>query len=383
MLDPRKKNDPYNLTQADKDQLIHFSLPGTRLDSGQVQGLDRYLSGLTSDQLFNRYKRLNELTGGKEGTAGNNRSDLQYNAAYANSKQILGRDPTADEFGQISNYFQDPSDNAKGISTGKQFLYNLKQQYKTNPTLDPTNIQNTKNPADFSSSVNQQFKSILGRDPTADELEHFTTAMKTNQVDAYGLGAFLKQMPEYTNAQDTQFRGGLNTELQNYDTQEFGREKQDVISDYAKRGMAPGSSPSLDYALTDLMGKIAQNRSSYLAQLSSSQYGGNKDLATGNYQNTLNQMYSNNQNQRQQQQNYSNALLDRSNQGTDYNIQKNDFMNYLNSTRGKSGGNPLYGALGGTIGAIGGAFAGGPAGASAGYGIGSGLGNAYGYLNQR
>lgn len=297
---------------------------------------------------------------------------------YKNFQGLFGRDITPQELAMARPAFQGPNSEINGNA----FLANLQQQYKANPATDPGSAQNTQKPADIQGSVQQQFKSVLGRDPTQDELAHFSEAIKSNQTDAYGLGNFLKQMPEYTNQQDSQFRQGLNTELQNYDVQEFGRQKQDIMSDYAKRGIDVGSSPSLDYALTDLMGKIAQNRQAYLAQLSAGQYGGNKDLAVGNYQNTLNQMYNTNQAMRQQQQGYNNALINRGFEGADYQQQMNDYMKYMNANKGQSG-NPLYGAVGGLLGAgIGGFATHSPQGAMAGYQIGSGVGNSYGYLNQ-
>lgn len=347
----------------------------------------QYLSQLNPQQLIERYEAGRPASGGQhtvgdwskwsnpEAGGWGSDQDKANAQAYSSFKGLFGRAPNTNEFSQVIPAFSGPN----GGVNGNAFLANLQNQYKSNPTLDPGSQQNTQKPADVSGSVNQQFQSILGRAPTADEASHFNQAIQSGQTDAYSLGNFLKQMPEYTNAQDTQFRGGLNKELENYDVQEFGRQKQDVISDYAKRGINPGASPSLDYALTDLMGKIAQNRSAYLASLSSAQYGGNKDLAIGNYQNSLNQMYGQQQNNQQNQQGLGNALMQRGWQGQDYQTQMNDYMQYLNSQPRRSG-NGFGGALSGaTSGATAGGMAGGPWGALAG-GVAGGVG---GYLNQR
>lgn len=292
-----------------------------------------YLNSLNPDQLLRRYANATQADVGQaNGIYGT--QDYNNYQAYSTFKSLLGRAPTSSEFLQVVPAFQGPN----GHINGQAFLANLQQQYQANPHLDPSKATKAE---DTSGSVQQQFKSILGRDATQDELSHFTQAIQSGQTDAYGLGSFLKQMPEYTNTQDTAFRGGLNTELQNYDVQEFGRQKQGIEADYARRGISAGSSPSLDYALTDLMGKIAQNRSAYLANLSASQYGGNKDLAIGNYQNTLNQMYSQNQNQTQNRQNLGNTLLDRGFQGSDYSTQMNDYMRMLN--QGNQSRNVLHG----------------------------------------
>lgn len=338
---------------------------------GSFEGTyNSYLEQLTPDLLVKRYETLNDSNNFQTPL------DQLQKKAYDTAKSILGREVSGAEFAQILPTFQGPN----GLVNGRAYLANLAQQYKSNPALDPYSQQNKITDEDIQGSVNQQFQSILGRAATADELSHFTNAIRQNQTDAYGLGSYLKQMPEYTNTQDKKFRESLSSELEGYDTDAFNRQKGDIISAYGKAGMAAGSSPSLDYALTDLMGQIAKTRGSYLAQLSAEQYGGNKDLAVGNYQNTLDQMYQNNRMNTTNQMNYNQQLLDRGFGAADYQTQMNDYMNYLNANKGKSS-NPMYGAIGGLFGAGIGSF-GGPAGATAGYQIGSGAGNLYGYLNQ-
>jgi len=342
---------------------------------GSFEGAyNNILNSFTPDQLIKRYGTVTQ-------DQLNTPLDQLNKQMYDSFNSTFGRAPTTSEWNQIAPAFQGPN----GLLNGRAALSNLQQQYKSNPQLDPTSSFNNQKPGDISNNVNQQFQSILGRPPTTDELQHFSQAIQTGQIDSYGLGSFLKQQPEYTNAQDAKFRSGLNTELQNYDTQEFNQEKGDIISAYGANGMPAGFdangkslSPSLDYALTDLMGKISSNRSAYLANLSAQQYGGNKDLAIGNYQNTLSQMYNQNQQNTQNQRQYGQQLLNQGFAGADYNTQMNNYLQYMNSNKG-SNYNPLYGAIGGTLGAIGGSF-GGPGGAQVGYGIGSGLGNAYGYL---
>lgn len=291
-------------------------------DNGSFErNYNQALSNLTPDQLIQRY------TANLGNGAYQTQQDQAGYQAYQSFNSLFGRAPTSSEFSQILPAFLGPNGNINGNAA----LSNLQQQYKQNPNLNPTSPANNQKPADIQGQVTQQFQSILGRAPTADELAHFTNAIQSNQTDAYGLGNFLKQMPEYTNAQDTQFRNSLNDTLQNYDTTEFNREKGSVMADYAARGFAPGASPSLDYALTDLMGKIANNRSAYLANLSASQYGGNKDLAVGNYQNSLNQMYSQNQNNLQNNYAYGQQLMNQGFQGGNYNYQMNQLMNYMNN----------------------------------------------------
>lgn len=313
--------------QLTPDQLaLQLGSPGYTpgYDSNQKGSFEnnynQALNRLTPAQLIQRYSKVNP-------NQLNTALDQSGYQAYQSFKSLFGRDPSTNEFSQILPAFQGPN----GQMNGNAALANMQNQYKSNPAIDPTSTQNTQTPTDIQGQVTQQFQSILGRAPTSDELSHFTQAIQTNQTDAYGLGSFLKQQPEYTNAQDATFRNSLNTELQGYDTTEFDKEKSGVMADYMSRGMAPGTSPSLDYALTSLMGNIAQNRSSYLANLSASQYGGDKQLAEGNYQNTLDQMYSTNQSNLSNQRAYGQQLLNQGFQGADYQTQQNNLMNYMGS----------------------------------------------------
>jgi hypothetical protein len=323
---------PYDQLTPDQ-QAILFGTPGytpgyNSKDQGSYErNFNQVYNNFTPDQLLKRYGQGNQ----SQFTMGEDQAGYQL---YSTFKSLFGRDITSSEYAQLAPAFQGPN----GAINGRAALANLQQMYKSNPNIDPNSANSNLKPSDISNQVSQQFQSVLGRDPTSDELSHFSQAIQTNQIDAYGLSSFLKQQPEYTNAQDKTFRSGLNTELQNYDTQEFNREKGDVISAYGANGMAAGFdangkslSPSLDYALTDLMGKISSNRSAYLANLSASQYGGNKDLAVGNYQNTLGQMYNQNQQNTNAQRSYGQQLMNQGFQGADYTTQRNDFMNYANS----------------------------------------------------
>lgn len=374
---PQQPGNNFNFSTADPNDIA--TLLGTQgytpgYDSNQKGSFEgnfnNVLDNLNPDQLLKRYSI------GNTAMYQTPKDQLNYRA-YQTAKSLLGRDVTANEFAQILPAFQGPN----GLMNGQAFLANLQQQYKSNPSLDPMSQQNNQKPGDVSNQVTQQFQSILGRAPTSDELSHFSQAVQTGQTDAYGLGSFLKQMPEYTNAQDKTFRQGLNEELTDYDTGEFNIEKGDVMGQYMQSGL--GQSSSLNTALTDLMGKIAENRSSYLASLSAGQYGGNKDLAISGYKGTLDQMNANNSANRNNQMAYGNQLLNQGYAGADYSTQMKDYLNYMNNNKGSSQ-NPLYGAIGGLLGAgVGGLGSGGsPQGAMAGYQIGQGAGNAFGYLNR-
>lgn len=276
------------------------------------------LNTLTPDMLIKRYSELNNPNYFNTGL------DQLQKQAFDTAKSILGRAPTSGEYSQLLPAFQGPN----GLMNGRAFLSNLAQQYKSNPRLDPSNPNNNQNPATVKSQISQQFQSILGRDATQDEVSHFAEAIQSGQTDAYGLASFLKTQPEYTNAKDKEFRGSLNSELEGYDKSSFDQNKGDIIADYAKRGFA--NSPSLDYALTDMLGKLAENRGKFLSTVSAQQYGSNKDLATGTYKSTVDRMYDEDRSRRSGYEEYGNKLLDRGFSGSDYLTQRDDLMNYMN-----------------------------------------------------
>jgi hypothetical protein len=335
-----------------------------------------YNANATSAQLIDRYGAVNQA--GTSDAANFTRqiygdTDKLGQSAYDEMAQQLGRAPTADEWNQLYQAWQGPNGTVNGRAAVSQYAQQIKNDPNNpNSSLNPNNAGYGARVAPQNQAVTQQFQSILGRAPTADELQHFSGILASGQTDAYGLQSFLKTQPEYMNAQDTQFRSGVNDQLQSYDTAEFNKEKTGVMADYASRGFGTGNSPSLDYALTDLMGKLASNRSAYLAQLSSQQYGGNKDVATQGYQTSLNQMYDQSQQNTQRQNSLTDYYTQRGNQGADYMTQMNDFLNYQNANKGKSI-NPLYGAAG--------TLAGTPFGAT-GQAAGNAAGTAYGYLNR-
>jgi len=257
---------------------------------------------------------------------------------YKSGQEILGRDLTPEEFAQAAPIFQQP----KGETLGNAWMAQLKQVDDQNPM----SAGNKKKSEGFGSNVDQIFQSSLGRLATADEKAHFGALMATGNLDQYGLNQFLQGTPEYQTAADTKFRTGLDSQLQQSDLNFFKNAKQDVMSQFMQNGT--GNSSALDSALTDLMGKMATNRSQYLAQLSSQQYSGNKDLALSNYGNTQNQVFGNiskNTNRAQSLQDY---YTGRSDNLADYNTQMQDYLNYANSA-GSRKSNGFGRAAGGAL----------------------------------
>lgn len=315
------------------------------------------LNQFTPDQLLKRYQN---------GKAEQYQTNLdKTNAqAYNSFKSLIGRDPTANELAQVIPAFQ------AGPQLGNAWL----SQFAEIEKQKPANLQ--KRAGDFKDQVNQVFKSQLGRDATADEITHFGSLFASGNLDAYQMQDFLKGTPEYQNNQDKQFRTDLSGELQKSDQNFFDRAKQSVMAQFMQNGT--GNSTALDSALVDLMGQIQSKRSDYLANLSSQQYGSNKNLAISNYGNTMDQYLKDKNYNRGLSQNTMDQYMNRSNELVDYNRQMQDYMNYANSYNPRNNGFAGMGA---------GALSGAGAFAATGnpYAIGAGglAGGLFGYLGSR
>lgn len=329
----------YDFSQSSPEDIaLQLGLPGygPAYDSNQKGSFERayndLLGRLTPDLLVKRYGSVAPEFSGRTSL------DLQNQQAYNSFKSIVGRDPTGAELAQILPIFHGPN----GQELGNAYLAQFAEQEKQRPE----NLR--KNAPQYANQVGQTIKSILGRDATPDELEHFGSLFATGNLDSYQLQDFLRGTPEFQTAQDKQFREGLSKELQGTDLNFFNRAQQGLRSQFAQQGQYLGQSSALDSALTDLMGQIADKRSEYLAGLSSQQYQGNKNLALGNYENQMNQFLGEKNYQRGRSTSLEDYYRGRSDDLSDYQRQMNDYMNYMNQNNQRGGlGAALGGALGG------------------------------------
>jgi hypothetical protein len=177
-------------------------------------------------------------------------------------------------------------------------------------------------------SISQLFKSLLNRSATQDELSHYGTLLASGQTDAYTLGQFIQSLPEYQNAQDTQFRQGLDTELQKSDQNFFNQVSPQISQQYAMMGRP--TSPAVSVAMTDLAAQLSNNRQNYLSQLSASQYGGNKANALANYGNSQANVQNQISGNTNALYNQYQGMNQRSNQISDYGLQQQNWMNAMN-----------------------------------------------------
>lgn len=224
------------------------------------------------------------------GTATNTKATPQANAAaYAiqDFNQIFGRNPTQSELAQfVPAYLGNGQD--LSVTAGKAQVAAYFNQFSNSPANLYSRQQQAWSSAapQYTDQVNQLTQSTYGRQATPDEVQHYGTLLASGQADAYTLGQFMQSLPEYQNAQDTAFRNSLDQELQKSDQAFFDRTKGSIAQQYALMGRA--TSPALDVALTDLASQLSSQRQSYLAQLSASQYGGNKQAALDQYKTNQN-----------------------------------------------------------------------------------------------
>jgi hypothetical protein len=295
---------------------------------------------------------------------------------YKAAQDSLGRDLTQNEFAALAPYFG--SGTPKELEAGRAALAQIAENDKNSPQGLERRYQ--QNASQYGGQVGNVFQDLLKRGASQDEVNHFGKLLASGDVDEYTLRQFVQQLPEYQNAQDTKERQNLSTELQGYDQSFFDKAKEGVISRYAQAGIQ--NSPSLDFALTNLMGDIQKQRSAYLADLSRQDYSGNKGSARQDYLSQMDQMYGNQNYSRNRGDALSDALRQRSYDVSDYTTQRNDLLDALSRQQ-----NPrragIGGSIGGLLGAGVGGLLGGVPGATAGYSVGQGAGGAFDYLNHR
>lgn len=268
-----------------------------------------------------------------------------YNELFQDFQNTFGRMPTQQEVTQLAPAYNSGDAHITNRGGGQSAVSQYYQGYAYSPAKIYSQQQSQwqQNAPQNYGTITQLVQSMFGRTPTQDELDHYGTLIASGQADAYQIGQFLQSTPEYQNAQDTQFRSGVDQQLQKSDTDFFNTQKGNIAQQYAQMGRA--TSPALDVALTQLASSLNSNRQSYLAQLSAQQYGGNKQAALQNYGNTQNQVQGQINQNTQGIYNQRQGLTDRVNNMTDYATQnqawqqamgqygnrKPGWMDYLNT----------------------------------------------------
>lgn len=289
-------------------------------------------------------------------------------------KEIFGRFPTALEVQRVTPAFQAPG--GSGVATIADLYYQEqntpeKQAERKRAELDQ------KSPEQYG-AVDQAYQSTLGRTATDEEKKHFGGLLASGDLDAYGLGQFLQQLPENITKQDQTFRQQLSGELQGQDQQYYQQSVMPAIqAQFASQGRSVDSS-GYATALAQAAKSQSQDRERFLSNLSAQQYTGRQGAAREDYLTGLSRVYG----AQDYRQNRNDLLGDRSQQRLydiqDYNTQAQAYGDFLKKYGKRSSGQGIGALAGGVFGAGIGAYFGGPQGMGAGYQVGSGLGGGIG-----
>lgn len=247
-------------------------------------------------------------------------STNQY--AYDTFKSIFGRDPSATEYSQILPIFG----GAEGRQRGAAAVSQMFDAYKQSPEYLKTQA------GQYSDELAPIYRDLLGRDARQDELDYYGQQLAGGRSE-YEIRQLLQQLPEYRTAEDQKFRTGLASELEGYDTSFFDKAKENVISRSKRQGGGVSTSSALDFALTNLMGDIAEKRGGYLANLSAQQYGGNKEAAREDYRTSMNRYFEDQDYNQRRTDADRDYYRSRSDEDRDYTRQWNDYMGFMNSQK--------------------------------------------------
>lgn len=287
---------------------------------------------LTPDQLLGRYRTIGESDNQRfvdwyANAAG--ASDPNWKFAYDTFKQTFGREATASEFAQLMPLFQ----GAEGRTRGGAAIASMFDAYKQSPEYLRTQA------GQYSDELDPVFDQMFGRDFTDSELDYFGSQMAGGRSQ-FEIEQMLRQLPEFQQAEDKRFRTSLASELEGYDTSFFNKAKENVISRSARNMGGAGQSSALDFALTNLMGEIAEKRGQYLAGLSSQQYGGNKDAARADYTFNRDRYFGEQEYNRRRSDLEEDYYRSRGDQDRDYERQKEDYFQMIG--RSNQGRNTLH-----------------------------------------
>lgn len=290
------------------------------------------LEQLTPEQRLARYRTYNQSQnqGFRQQVDALSRTNdkvLQY--GYDTFRSTFGREPTATEWSQLVPYLG----GAEGKERGAAYIAATYDQYKQSPEYLKTQA------GQYADDLDPLFDQYLGRDASASENDFFGQQLAGGR-SAYEIEQLLQQLPEYQEKKDKQFRSGLASELEGYDQSFFNKGQDSIRGRSAKAGAGIGQSTALDFALTKLMGDIAERRGQYLAGVSEKQYGGNKEAAREDYRATTNRYYDDQNYQRNRNAADLDYYRGRSDQDRDYERQKEDYFQMLG--RSKQGQGTLH-----------------------------------------
>lgn len=287
---------------------------------------------------------------------------------------LFGRAPTQSELDRFSAAYNSGDKNIANISGGNALIADYYDQQVNTPEKRYADEQAKYMEAapQFYDQLNGQFQSVLGREATSEEKEHFGKLMASGQADAYTLGQFLKQLPENVRREDEQFRTSLRDQIKTEDSRYFSEQVMPGIqSSFAKAGRDVQSSGFAN-ALAQAAQQQNTGREDFLSNLTANQYQGNKANAYNEYLNQVGRINANQDYSRTRRDQLADQTTGRLYDMQNFAMQKQAYDDYLSRYGKRSGG--IGSMIGGAVGTGLGAYFGGPTGAMVGNSLGSGFG---------
>lgn len=272
-----------------------------------------------------------------QGTGGGTQAQRYY--ATKDFWEIFGRAPTEPELSMLQAAYDSGDVNKAGTSAGRSAVAQYYQSQENTPDKQYARQQAGYQAAapQHYDTINQMFKSTLGRDATQQEKDHFGSLLASGQLDAYTVGQFLQQLPENVKKQDAEFRNQLSGELQKQDAQYYNEQIMPGIqSAFANQGRDVRSSGFSNSLALAAQGQNRQ-RESFLSNLTAQQYGGQQANARADYLNSYGQYTGLQDYSRQRSAQMQDATTGRVNELQNYAIQRQAYDDYLRRY-GKRGG---------------------------------------------
>ena len=268
--------------------------------------------------------------------------------------------PTSARWTGTSDQASSEEQRYKKLEDLKQFILPTLSNIKLNPTVTP----------DLIAKAGATIQSVLGREATADESAYFAKELAQGK-SAYELQQELQSLPEYQKTLAEKDRTALAADLLDQQQIAFQKAIPAIQSQFMKAGRL--NSSGLDSAMALAQRDLESQRQGYLGQVGYQDVSNIRNQAYNafqNYNQQFQQMY-NPAGQVQSQYNLLGNAINRTNELSDYQRQKNDYMQFLEQA---GQGNSLQGGFSGALnGGMAGGMAGGPWGAVGG-GILGGLG---------
>jgi hypothetical protein len=255
---------------------------------------------------------------------------------YQAFTKYFGREPTPEEYG-IYQPMVVSMGHTGAMGAVAQAAKDFKESPEEKAKLRDKEINEKQK--EFNVGVGDLIKNTLGRDATPAEIEHFSKLKASGQADDYSLTQALQTLPEYVEKQDLGAREKLRGELSAGDERFFNKQVLPGIqSRFAQAGRSMDSS-SFASALANKAGDISAERENTLAGMGHDDYTNRRQLSIDNYLRNLSRQYQNEDYTKARGDQYSDSMLERRYELSDYGLQKTAYDEYIrNNGKRKSSG---------------------------------------------